>query len=288
VQPYSSPFRKIIGLLTMMRLPNCFMIGFAVIVGEVIASPAFFYGDLALYGFLTGFFLLAASMVLNDYFDREIDAINDPQRPLPSGLVRPTEAISFAIILVSLGMLFASRSQSPTWTLLIAVASVAIMILYNAKAKKSGLIGNALVSTNIAIPFVYGGFAIANPTWSLGIFAALAFLSGLGREVIKGIADVTGDTARSVKSVAVTRGKSYAAREGAALFIGAVALSGLPLVLKLVSNYYVPLVAICDIGFLLTAYSIATNPSPRNAERSKKFVLIWMTFGLLAFLIGTL
>jgi geranylgeranylglycerol-phosphate geranylgeranyltransferase len=264
------------------------MIGIAVVVGEIIASPEVFYGDLALYGFLTGFLLLAAGMVLNDYFDREIDAINDPQRPLPSGVVRPTEAISCAIILASLGLLFAAKSERPTWTLLIAIASVAIMISYNAKAKKSGLIGNALVSTNMAIPFVYGGFAVASPTWSLGIFATLAFLSSLGREIIKGIADVSGDAAKGVRSVAATKGNSFAAREGAALFIGAVALSGLPLILNLVSKYYVPLVAICDVGFILTAYSMSTDPSPRNAERNKKFVLIWMTFGLLAFVIGTL
>jgi len=270
----------------MMRLPNCFMIGFAVIVGEILASPDFFYGDRALYGFMTGFLLLAASMVSNDYFDRDVDAINDPQRPLPAGTVRPSEAISFSIILASIGLFFAANSG--TWTLAIAVASVIIMVLYNSRAKRFGLIGNVLVSTTMAIPFVYGGFAVASPTWPLGIFATLAFLSGLGREIIKGIADVSGDSARGVRSVAVTKGNPYAAREGAALFVAAVALSGLPVLLNLVSIYYIPLVAICDIGLILTAYSMATDPSPRNAERNKKFILLWMTFGLLAFLIGIL
>ena len=285
MQPYNSPLKKTIGLLRMMRLPNCVMIGFAVIVGEALASQAV-TARAAFYGFMTGFLLLAASMILNDYFDREIDKINEPKRPLPAGIVKPAEAISFAIIVASMGMFFAANLGA--WALLIAVASIVIMILYNARVKKLGLAGNALVSTNVAIPFIFGGFAVGSPTWSLGIFALLAFLSSLGREILKGIVDVAGDSARGVKTVAATKGNMSAAKQGAALFLGAVVLSVLPLVLGLVSFYYIPLVVICDVGFLLTAYSIKTDPSPRNAKRSKNFVLVWMTFGLLAFVFGAI
>lgn len=285
LQPYVSPIQRVVALLSMMRLPNCVMIGFAVIVGEVIAS-ATVPARAAFYGFMTGFLLLAASMVSNDYFDREIDAINQPERPLPAGVVKPSEAISFSIILAAVGFWFAAGSG--TLPLLIAFLSVVVMVLYNARIKKTGLLGNAFVSTNVAIPFIYGGFAVATPTWSLGIFSLLAFLSSMGREIVKGIVDVPGDSVRGVKSVAATRGNGKAAKYGGGLFTAAVALSGLPLLLGIVSLYYVPLVAICDIGFLLTAYSLLTNPSPTNAKRSKNYVLIWMTFGLLAFVIGTL
>jgi len=110
----------------------------------------------------------------------------------------------------------------------------------------------------------------------------------MGREIVKGIVDVSGDTAKGVRSVAATKGTAQAAKDGAALFIAAVALSALPLLLTLVSYYYIPLVAICDIGFLLTAYSLLTNSSPKNAKRNKNYVLVWMTFGMLAFLIGVI
>ena len=285
MQPYSSPLKKAIGLLRMMRLPNCIMIGFAVVVGEALASQAV-TARAALYGFMTGFLLLAASMILNDYFDREIDKINAPTRPLAAGIVKPAEAISFAVIVASLGMFFAENLGA--LPLLIAVTSIVIMILYNARVKKLGLIGNALVSTNVAIPFIFGGFAVGSPTWPLGIFALLAFLSSLGREIVKGIVDVAGDNARGVKTVAATKGNDGAAKLGAILFLSAVALSVLPLILGLVSVYYIPLVVICDVGFLLTAYSIKNDPSTRNAKRSKNFVLVWMTFGLLAFVFGAI
>ena len=280
-----SMVQKIVGLLTMMRLPNCVMIGFAVIVGEIISS-VIVPSRAAFYGFMAGFLLLAASMVVNDYFDREIDLINEPKRPLPSGVVSRTEALSFAAILGSLGLLSASKTGIPT--LLIALLSLVIMISYNARVKKTGLLGNVLVSTNVAIPFVYGGFAVASLNWSLAIFALLAFLSSVGREIVKGIVDVPGDKSRGVRSIAVTKGNAIAGKYGATLFLAAVALSALPLLFGLVTYYYIPLVVICDIGFVLTAYSILINPSPGNAKRSKKYVLLWMTFGLLAFVLGSL
>ena len=280
-----SMVQKIVGLLTMMRLPNCVMIGFAVIVGEIISS-VIVPSRAVFYGFMAGFFLLAASMVVNDYFDREIDLINEPKRPLPSGVVSTTEALSFAAILGSLGLLSASKTGIPT--LLIALLSLVIMISYNARVKKTGLLGNVLVSTNVAIPFVYGGFAVASLNWSLAIFALLAFLSSVGREIVKGIVDVPGDKSRGVRSIAVTKGNAIAGKYGATLFLAAVALSALPLLFGLVTYYYIPLVVICDIGFVLTAYSILINPSPGNAKRSKKYVLLWMTFGLLAFVLGSL
>jgi geranylgeranylglycerol-phosphate geranylgeranyltransferase len=261
------------------------MIGFAVIVGEFISSTVV-TARVAYYGFTTGFLLLAASMVLNDYFDREIDAINEPNRPLPSGAVKSYEALSFALVLIALGLLSAANTGPAT--LFVAAFSVLIMISYNARIKRTGLLGNVFVSLNVAIPFIYGGLAVGRPTWALTIFSFLAFLSSVGREIVKGIADVPGDTSRGVKSVAVTKGNSTAAKYGAALFVCAVALSALPMLLGLVSYLYVPLVAICDLGFLLSTYSILTNPSPNSAKRNKKYVLLWMTFGLLAFLMGTL
>src|SRR5208337_4901498 len=122
------------GLVFMMRLPNSVMEGFAVIVGEIIATP-YVTGQAVLFGYLTGFVLLAAGNIVNDYFDRDVDAINEPGRPLPSGSVSLAQAISFAIILCSLGLLFAA--QTGIWTSILAVISLVVMIVYNSGLKKT-------------------------------------------------------------------------------------------------------------------------------------------------------
>jgi geranylgeranylglycerol-phosphate geranylgeranyltransferase len=273
------------GLVSMMRLPNSIMEGFAVVVGEIIAAP-YFTGQAALFGYMTGFLLLSAGNIVNDYFDQEIDAINEPNRPMPAGTVSSTQAISFAIILSSLGLLFAA--QTGIWTSILALCSLAIMLAYNARLKRRGLLGNVFVSANVAVPFIYGGLVVDRLPLALVIFATLAFVSNVGREVVKGIVDVAGDTVKGIRSVAVKMGNAFAAKFGAALFLVAVALSVLPLGIGIVSNYYVPLVIVCDAGFALTSFSLVTNSTPRNAKRNKKYVLVWMLFGLLAFVVGSL
>ena len=100
---------KLGGLIRLMRPVNCTMMGFAVLVGAVLVAPQF--GGLSwlniLFGFLTGFTFCAAAMVINDYYDRKIDAINEPQRPIPSGTVKPIEALAFVGALAVVGFVLA-------------------------------------------------------------------------------------------------------------------------------------------------------------------------------------
>ena len=86
-----------------MRLKNSIMMGLAVLIGEIIAYPALFLQP-AVFGFLTAFTLTGASMAINDYFDRYVDAVNEPERPLPKGLVSPSSAMSFGAFLSVLGL----------------------------------------------------------------------------------------------------------------------------------------------------------------------------------------
>src|SRR4030042_529870 len=96
---------KVKGFVRLMRPVNCAMMGFAVIVGAVLANPQFSSVDWLnfLYGCATGFMLTAASMTINDYYDRAIDAINEPTRPIPSGAVSVKGALAFVVFLSAVG-----------------------------------------------------------------------------------------------------------------------------------------------------------------------------------------
>lgn len=274
---------KVSGFLEIARLPNCFMMGFAVIVGEFMSLGAAMPLNSAVAGFLVGVALVAGSMASNDILDAQIDAINNPGRPIPSGRLSKTDAEVFAAIALAAGLLLAFTLSLLNF--LIAALAVGLMLYYNRFGKKTGLLGNAIVSANLAIPFIFGG-AIGGINATLYVFAALAFLAGMGREIIKGMADIAGDSKRGVKTLAVTRGLSVASKAGALFFVMAVLLSAAPIVLKMVSWLYLPVVLVCDLGFLYSAYSIVRNPSPQNALASKKQALVWMLLGLIAFIAG--
>lgn len=105
-----------------------------------------------------------------------------------------------------------SAVQSGRWTFALALLSMVIAVSYNARFKQTGLPGNALVSADVTLPFIYGGVVVGKASWMLLIFAALAFISSLGREIVKGIVDVAGDKVNGIASVAVKLGNEYAAK----------------------------------------------------------------------------
>ena len=280
---------KTSGYLRLMRPINCIMMGIAVIVGMVLANPDFskFQFLNAVNGFLTGFMLTASSMAINDYYDREIDAVNEPNRPIPSGLIKPEDALVFAIILAVIGVIAASLIN--TLCLLTAVVSWIISVVYATSGKRTGLLGNFLVSTCVAIPFIYGSIVVVGTVKSnVLIFASMAFLSNTGREITKGIVDVQGDRMKNVKTLAVRYGEKTAAVIAVLFYLAAVSLTPLPWLLGLTSFRFIPLVCVTDVGLAVSSVMLLKDYSRENARKIKKIVLLWFLIGLLAFVIGAL
>ena len=260
------------------------MIGLGVVIGEAIGLGMLPGIREAIFGFLTASLMMAGTMVANDVYDVEIDKVNSPQRPLPSGTVKTRDAVALAVALSAAAIGFAALLN--LWTFLTALLALALMIYYNTRGKKTGLIGNAVVSFNVALPFFYGGLAVNSISPLLFIFSVVAFLANFGREVAKGIADVKGDSLRQVRTLAVVKGAKSAAFASAGLFVAAVLLSFLPPLLESISWLYFPPVIAADIGFLYSAYRLVGNQTPENVRTVKGHVLVWMLLGLVGFLLG--
>jgi geranylgeranylglycerol-phosphate geranylgeranyltransferase len=277
---------KLTGLLRLTRPLNCLMMGFAVIVGASLVSPLNFTTNLLL-GFVTSFSLTAASMIINDYYDREIDAINEPNRPIPRGDVSPQEALFFALVLTLIGLAASFETNMPS--LAVAVTALIISITYITRGKGTGLPGNFLVSATVVIPFIYGGLAVVGQVeiYTL-LFVAIVFLSNTGREVTKGIVDVEGDRSHGIKTIAVTHGERTAAIVAAAFSLLAVSLSPLPWMWGLVSDLFLPPVIITDLGITASAILLLRDYSRTNAKKIKNLNLLWFITGLLAFILGTI
>ena len=281
--------RKFGAYVRLMRPINCLMMGFAVIVGAVLVRG---YGQAVLgwnlvYGFVTGFTLTAASMAINDYYDRQIDAVNERGRPIPSGLIMPEAALVFALSLAVVG--FAAAYLSNVFCLFTSIVAWAVFVLYTTVGKQSGLPGNFLVSLCVTIPFIYGSVAATQRVeLNVLLFASMAFLSNTGREITKGIVDVPGDRANRVKTLTVRSSEKIAAVAAVGFYAAAVVLSPLPWFLNLVSLWFVPPVVVTDVGLVVSSVMLLRDCSRDNARKVKKIVLLWFMFGLLAFVLGTL
>jgi geranylgeranylglycerol-phosphate geranylgeranyltransferase len=280
---------KIGGFVRLMRPVNCVMMGFAVFVGALLANP----GQTiplwvkVVYGFFTGFALTGASMALNDYYDRKIDAVNEPKRPIPSGDVSVGEALVFVLVFSVTGFVFSYLTSFVC--LVAAVIAWLILIAYVTIGKRTGLPGNFLVSATVSIPFIYGSLTITGLVeLNVLLFALMAFLSNTGREVTKGIVDVKGDSVEGIKTLAVRYGEKKASVVAAAFYVLAVALTPLPLILDLVSLWFVPFVLVTDFGLIVSSALLLKDYSRESARRIKKLVLLWFLIGLLAYIFGAL
>ena len=275
----------LVPFLTLIRIPNCLMIGLAVLVAETIGLGSLPSATEAVFGFLTAFLLLAGTMVFNDIQDVQVDRVNSPDRPIPSGRVTIRQAHSLSIVF-SVFALVASLVLG-ILTFLTALVALALMAYYNTRGKKTGLLGNAVVSFNVALPFFFGGLAVNSLRPLLFIFFLLAFLANTARELAKGITDVAGDSSKGVMTIAVTQGPKRAAELAATFFIVAVLLSFLaPIFDPKVSLLYFPGVVIADLGFLYSSYRLVRDPTASTVRKVKSHVLVWMLLGLVGFLLG--
>jgi len=277
---------KPVAVVKIMRVVNCVMIGFAVIIGEFFALQGWPKISEIVLGFFTGFFLQAAADVINDYFDREIDAINNPDRPIPRGDISPKEAILLFIIFTFIGL--ALSFPLGLECLIFASLFWALSFIYNAKLKATGLPGNIIVSMCVAAPFLFGGL-VSTKSFPpiLLIFSLLAFLANTGREINKGIVDIEGDKTKNIKTVAIAFGPKTAAWAAAILYLSAVVLSPLPYMLGLLGlSYLILVVFVTDLLFIIFTVSLLRDYSPQNAKKIKNLVLIAMLTALIVFIVS--
>jgi len=269
-------------LIKLIRLPNCILSGFGVIVGAFLEG---YYNALILtLGFLVGFFITAYAMIINDYYDIEIDRINAPNRPLASGKINVKIALILAILLLVAGLTISVLMNLLSF--IIAVLFAFISYLYSWKFKKSGLIGNFLVASSMAIPFIYGAIISMKFGPIPFILAGVAFFAGTSREIIKGISDVEGDKKKGVKTVTITKGAKQASAYAFFFMIIAVVFSFFPLVDFKFWYIYLILILIVDISMIKYTYELLKNPDGKKAIYVKNKILLMMFGALLVFLVS--
>lgn len=190
----------------------------ATVLGGYVAGTGEWL-NIALAGLAT-LFVSAAANAWNDVQDIEIDRINQPQRPLPSGMISLQTARVFSFVLAGLSILTAAFISWPA--ALIALVSNLILYLYSVRLKSTVLLGNATVAFISALSTVFGGVAAGNVYPSLWL-AGVIFAGIMGREVLKTLADYEGDLSEQVRTISTVWG-GRVARTAFFLLLGATSI----------------------------------------------------------------
>ena len=277
---------NLIALLSLIRPINSFMIGLAVVVGIAIGSPDMLFSRLTIYGFITGFSISSYSMIINDIYDIEIDKVNQPERPLAKHIISINSALSLSLILLLIGL--TSSLLISYYNIIITAIFSFLSWFYNIWGKKQGIIGNSIVASSMSIPFIFGGIITGNISLLVWSISLIAFLSGMGREIIKTIADIKGDKIKGIKSVSIQFGSRNAMLIACGFIIISILISFIPVYLNLIQIYYIPLLILTDLILIYSVFLLSKNYSKSESLKVKKYILYAMLFGLITFLANSM
>lgn len=165
---------------------------------------------------LTGPLVCGTSQAVNDWFDRHVDAINEPDRPIPSGRIAGTWGLAIAITGTLLSLVVAASTG--IWVLAATILGLACAWVYSAppfRFKVSGILGPAVVAlTYEGLTWFTGAAVMAGtlPKAAVLIILALYSFGAHGIMTLNDFKAVEGDRATGLRSLPVVLGVDRAAR----------------------------------------------------------------------------
>lgn len=162
---------------------------------------------------------------LSDYFDRHLDGIAKPHRPIPSGRLPASMALSCGVLSM---LAVAVLAVVTGWrTSLVAVLAVAAVLSYGLRLKALGLAGNLVRGALGALALLYGAVIVAPPHWTLVPFLLAFLLHDTASNLVGTLRDIDGDRAGGYRTLPVSHGSVVGVWTAAGLYAGAIAAAAI-------------------------------------------------------------
>lgn len=267
--------------LEILRPGNAVMAVIAIFLMAIISGKFTFE---VLMAAVVVFLVTGAGNSINDYFDHKIDAINKPQRPIPSGRISLKGALVYSISLFAVGIIIAFAINLLLG--IIALSSSLLMIYYAQDLKTKCLIGNLSISFLTGLCFVFGGIAVEQIAVSiyLGFYA---FLMTMAREIVKDMEDQEGDKEEGATTLPIVYGNRISSLLAALFMIIASVTSPILYFMGVFSVFYLPVLFLAIVIFLYSAMSILKDQSMENSRKISKRIKLGMAITFVAFAVGS-
>lgn len=256
------------------------MLAVAVLLGQIIASGQLTPAPILLASLAVPVFLQMGSFALNDFLDQATDKENKRlDRPLAAGEISPSFALYSSAACFVAGIFAASFL--PHAAFLIAVAFAVLSVLYNFALKDLPLVGNAYIALSMAIPFVFGNLVATDQLDAKVLSVCLvAFVGGLGRELVKSAEDVKGDVLhRKSKTLPALIGTKNTCILAAALYLSLLPLSFVPFFAGLKANL-LSLLLVASSAFFFVVLGLQLAAGKQDFASARKASLWLLLVGL--------
>ncbi len=286
--------KKLKAVWDLTRLEHGFIYAVSLVVSLIIAYHRINDLDMTLVvaGVIAVVTAEMGAFALNDYFDVEVDRKNNrTDRPIVRGDISKQEALLLTIASFAVSIV-AGYFMGNIGALVVLVVLIAFGILYDYKLKEYGILGNVYIAFTMAAPFLFSSMLFKDSQVLL-LLSAIAFLVGLGREIMKGIMDVEGDALRDVKTVARVYGTTTAKYVAVALYLISILFAPIPFIFNIdpafyQNPYYAVLAALAVLVLLWVCVDLLRGHDRKAVSRARKTTLLGMLIALIAFLAGAL
>jgi len=275
---------KLTAAFQLLRPLNFFITFISVIVAAFICQPDKIASMEIFLAALAASFTLASGNIINDIFDIDIDKVNRPERPLPSGKVKLSQAYALYKSTIFLSILISVFLNK--MALFIVLFSILLLFTYSKYLKKFPLIGNITVAFLKGLVFIFGGVVVRNPSTAI-IPAMFALIINLIREIVKDMEDVEGDKKVGVKTFPIRYGFQ---KSKLLILIFASALiifTFYPFISQLYKiEYFVLVMVIVNPIIIYCVKILSEDQSSKNLNKISNLLKLDMILGLVAIYIG--
>ena len=281
----SKLLRKLDTLSDLIRPPNLVITALTVWVGGILASDTGNVLDSTLLmAALAASLVAAGGNAVNDAYDEDIDQINRPHRPIPSGRLDYVDAFKWGggLLVMGVGLSFIIKPSLG----MIGLTVAALLWMYSLWLKRTVLLGNFAVGFCGGMAFIFGAAAVDNPAG--GMYPALfAFLIHIGREIIKDVEDAPGDKLCGAMTLPVVAGKSQALKGAAMILFLLIVVTFIPYWTGKYSLVYLRLVVLLvDMPILVIILLLRRGMEHRGLSRASQVLKLIMVGGLVALYVG--
>jgi geranylgeranylglycerol-phosphate geranylgeranyltransferase len=235
-------------------------------------------------------FITSAGFAINDYFDRESDAVIKPKRPIPSGALSLKQVVAISGVLFAVGLIMASYINWLSFAII--AADSALLLIYSMLVKrKSGFLANVLIGILTGTAFLYGEATISSPPTitliSLSLYP-IAF-GTIGGNVLRDVLSIEGDSKVGYPTLPQKIGSAKSAKVAALFFTLTGVLAPLPSLPYFAGHFtvaYLPLILLWSVLLIYSSIRLVTSASTvQNIRKYERIVTMSMILLPLALII---
>jgi geranylgeranylglycerol-phosphate geranylgeranyltransferase len=275
------------GLIALLRLPYWLMTGGLSLLTAfaITKNPLSLSIQTDLLIFFSMAFITSAGFAINDYFDRESDAVIKPKRPIPSGALSLKQVVAISGVLFTLGLIMASYINWLSFTI-IAADSILLLIYSTIVKRKSGFAANVLVGVLTGTAFMYGEATISSTVSLISLSLYPIAFGTIGGNVLRDILSLDGDSKIGYPTLPQKIGTVNSVKVAALFFTLTGLLAPLPYFIGKFTVYYLPPILLWSVLLIYCSIRLATSASSvSNVHKYERIVTMSMILLPLALII---